>query len=190
MERGPKSHTEASRPHEPRTFAGEATRVAAGLRVAIVVSRWNDRVTGGLLAGALDRFAEAGLSADAVDVAADVDLDAVAGGDDDGFVDAVFAEEFGLAGSLILLILYLALISRGLMIAASGATLFMRLLGGSITMIFFTYVFVNMGMVSGILPVVGVPLPWMSYGGTAMVTLGLGAGLLMSIHRHRKLVQT
>jgi len=106
------------------------------------------------------------------------------------FVFAVFAEEFGLVGNLSLLILYLALISRGLMIAASGATLFMRLLGGSITMIFFTYVFVNMGMVSGILPVVGVPLPWMSYGGTAMVTLGLGAGLLMSIHRHRKLVQT
>ena len=68
--------------------------------------------------------------------------------------------------------------------------MFMRLLAGSITMIFFTYAFVNMGMVSGILPVVGVPLPWMSYGGTAMVTLGLGAGLLMSIHRHRKLVQT
>jgi rod shape determining protein RodA len=106
------------------------------------------------------------------------------------FVFAVFAEEFGLVGNLILLVLYLALMLRGLMIAASGATMFMRLLAGSITMIFFTYAFVNMGMVSGILPVVGVPLPWMSYGGTAMVTLGLGAGLLMSIHRHRKLVQT
>lgn len=69
MERGQKSHAAASRVHEPRTFAGEATRVAAGLRVAIVVARWNDRVTGGLLAGALDRFAEAGLSADAIDVA-------------------------------------------------------------------------------------------------------------------------
>jgi rod shape determining protein RodA len=106
------------------------------------------------------------------------------------FVFAVFAEEFGLVGNLILLVLYLALMLRGLMIAASGATMFMRLLAGSITMIFFTYAFVNMGMVSGILPVVGVPLPWMSYGGTAMVTLGLGAGLLMSIQRHRKLVQT
>ena len=69
MERGQKSHAAASRVHEPRTFAGESTRVAAGLRVAIVVARWNDRVTGGLLAGALDRFAEAGLSADAIDVA-------------------------------------------------------------------------------------------------------------------------
>jgi rod shape determining protein RodA len=106
------------------------------------------------------------------------------------FVFAVFAEEFGLAGNLILVTLYGCLIGRGLMIAANAATLFMRLLAGSITMIFFTYAFVNMGMVSGILPVVGVPLPLMSYGGTAMVTLALGAGLLMSVHRHRKLVQT
>jgi len=106
------------------------------------------------------------------------------------FVFAVFAEEFGLVGNLLLVLLYFAFISRGLMIAAAGATLFLRLLAGAITMIFFTYAFVNMGMVSGILPVVGVPLPWMSYGGTAMVTLGLGAGLLMSIHRQRKLMQT
>jgi len=87
-------------------------------------------------------------------------------------------------------LLYTLLIGRGLMITANAPTLFTRLLGGSITMIFFTYAFVNMGMVSGILPVVGVPLPFMSYGGTALVTLGLGAGILMSIQRHRKLVQT
>ncbi|HVL57465.1 MAG TPA: rod shape-determining protein RodA [Burkholderiaceae bacterium] len=105
------------------------------------------------------------------------------------FIFAVFSEEFGLLGNCVLLMLYLALISRGLLIAANGATLFMRLLAGAITMIFFTYAFVNMGMVSGVLPVVGVPLPFMSYGGTALVTLGLGAGLLMSINRHRKLVQ-
>ena len=86
--------------------------------------------------------------------------------------------------------LYLLLVVRGLMIAANAPTLFTRLLAGSITMIFFTYAFVNMGMVSGILPVVGVPLPFMSYGGTALVTLGLGAGMLMSIQRHRKLIQT
>lgn len=106
------------------------------------------------------------------------------------FIFAVFAEEFGLAGAVVLLVLYLALIARGLMIAANAATFFSRLLAGAITMIFFTYAFVNMGMVSGILPVVGVPLPLMSYGGTALVTLGLGAGMLMSIQRNRKLVQT
>jgi rod shape determining protein RodA len=82
------------------------------------------------------------------------------------------------------------LISRGLVIAAQAANEFARLLAGAITLIFFVYAFVNMGMVSGILPVVGVPLPLMSYGGTAMVTLGMGAGLLMSISRNRKLVQT
>lgn len=106
------------------------------------------------------------------------------------FIFAVYAEEFGLIGNVILLILYLLLIGRGLMIAAQAPTIFTRLLAGAITLMFFTYAFVNMGMVSGILPVVGVPLPFMSYGGTAMVTLGLGAGILMSIHRHRKLVQT
>lgn len=93
-------------------------------------------------------------------------------------------------GISVLLILYLLLFARGLMIAANAPTFFTRLLAGSLTSIFFTYAFVNMGMVSGILPVVGVPLPMMSYGGTALVTLGMGAGILMSIQRHRKLVQT
>jgi rod shape determining protein RodA len=106
------------------------------------------------------------------------------------FIFAVFSEEFGLVGNLLLLLLYLALIVRGLMISANAPTLFTRLLAGSITMSFFTYAFVNMGMVSGILPVVGVPLPLLSYGGTALVTLGMGAGILMSIQHHRKLVQT
>ncbi len=105
------------------------------------------------------------------------------------FIFSVFAEEYGLIGILVLLFLYLLLIGRGLMIAANAPTLFTRLLAGAITMIFFTYAFVNMGMVSGILPVVGVPLPFISYGGTAMVTLGLGLGMLMSIARSR-LVQT
>ncbi|MBS0308513.1 MAG: rod shape-determining protein RodA [Proteobacteria bacterium] len=106
------------------------------------------------------------------------------------FVFAVFSEEFGLIGNLVLLTLYLLLIGRGLMIAANAPTLFSRLLAGAVTMMFFTYAFVNMGMVSGILPVVGVPLPFMSYGGTAFVTLGLGIGILMSIQRHRKLIQS
>jgi rod shape determining protein RodA len=98
----------------------------------------------------------------------------------------VYAEEFGLAGNLVLLLVYLLIIGRGLMIAANGATLFARLLAGAITLIFFTYAFVNIGMVIGVLPVVGVPLPLMSYGGTAMVTLGLGLGLLMSVSRQRR----
>ena len=106
------------------------------------------------------------------------------------FVFALYAEEFGIIGIIGLLLIYLLLIGRGLMIAANAPSLFTRLLAGAITMIFFTYAFVNMGMVSGILPVVGVPLPFMSYGGTAFVTLGLGAGILMSIQRHRKLIQT
>ena len=106
------------------------------------------------------------------------------------FIFAVFSEEFGLIGNSVLLVLYLLLIGRGLIIAANAPTFFSRLLAGAITLIFFTYAFVNMGMVSGILPVVGVPLPFMSYGGTALVTLGLGAGILMSIQRHRKLVQS
>ena len=105
------------------------------------------------------------------------------------FIFAVFSEEFGLFGNLLLLTLYALLIGRGLMIAANAATLFSRLLAGAITMIFFTYAFVNMGMVSGILPVVGVPLPLISYGGTALVTLFVGIGILMSIHGHRMLVQ-
>ena len=106
------------------------------------------------------------------------------------FAFAVYSEEFGLIGNVVLLFLYLLLIGRGMMIAANAPTTFTRLLAGSITMIFFTYAFVNMGMVSGILPVVGVPLPFISYGGTALLTLGVGAGILMSIQRHRKLVQT
>lgn len=106
------------------------------------------------------------------------------------FIFAVFSEEFGLIGNIILLLLYLLLIGRGLLIAANAPTLFSRLLAGALSLMFFTYAFVNMGMVSGILPVVGVPLPFMSYGGTAFVTLGLGVGMLMSIHRHRKLMQS
>jgi rod shape determining protein RodA len=106
------------------------------------------------------------------------------------FIFAVFAEEFGLVGNLVLLVLYLLVIGRGLVIAANAPTLFSRLLAGSITLTFFTYAFVNMGMVSGILPVVGVPLPLVSYGGTSMVTLLLGFGMLMSIQTHRKLVQS
>jgi rod shape determining protein RodA len=99
------------------------------------------------------------------------------------FVFAALSEEFGLAGVLLLVAGYLLLIMRGLWIAGSGPTLFARLLAGAITLSLFTYAFVNMGMVSGILPVVGVPLPFISYGGTAMVTLGLGLGILMSVAR-------
>jgi rod shape determining protein RodA len=106
------------------------------------------------------------------------------------FIFAVYSEEFGLVGNLFLMFMYLLLIGRGLMIAANAPNFFTRLLAGAVTMIFFTYAFVNMGMVSGILPVVGVPLPFMSYGGTALLTLGLASGILMSIQRHRKLVQT
>jgi rod shape determining protein RodA len=106
------------------------------------------------------------------------------------FIFAVYSEEFGLLGTSVLLVLYAALIARGLMIAASAPTPFSRLLAGSVTLIFFTYAFVNMGMVSGILPVVGVPLPFISYGGTALVTLFFGIGILMSVARERKLVQT
>jgi rod shape determining protein RodA len=106
------------------------------------------------------------------------------------FVFAVFSEEFGLLGNLVLIALFFALIKRGLAISASAPNLFTRLLGAAVTLIFFTYAFVNIGMVSGLLPVVGVPLPFISYGGTALVTLGFGAGILMSIHRHRRLVQS
>ena len=105
------------------------------------------------------------------------------------FIFAVLAEEFGLIGITVLIVLYGLLIGRGLMIAAKAPTLFTRLLAGGIALIFFTYAFVNMGMVSGILPVVGVPLPFVSYGGTSLVTLLLGIGILMSIHKHRMLVQ-
>ncbi len=106
------------------------------------------------------------------------------------FVFAAFSEEFGLIGCVGLLLGFTFLIFRGLMIAAEAPTVFSRLLAGAVTMSFFTYAFVNMGMVSGILPVVGVPLPFISYGGTAMVTLGLGLGILMSISKSRRLVQT
>ena len=106
------------------------------------------------------------------------------------FIFAVFSEEFGLMGELVLLTLYTALIARGLYIAANGATLFGRLLAGSLTMAFFTYAFVNVGMVSGILPVVGVPLPFMSYGGTALTTLGIAVGLIMSVGRQKRLMKS
>jgi rod shape determining protein RodA len=106
------------------------------------------------------------------------------------FIFAVFSEEFGLMGGLVLLFLYMSLIARGLYIAANGATLFGRLLAGSLTMAFFTYAFVNIGMVSGILPVVGVPLPFMSYGGTALTTLGVAVGLIMSVSRQKRLMKS
>ncbi len=100
----------------------------------------------------------------------------------------MYSEEFGLAGNCLLLLLYTLLIGRGLVIAAQAASFFSRMLAGAVTLIFFTYAFVNMGMVSGILPVVGVPLPFISYGGTALVTLFLGVGILMSLRRQRRLV--
>ena len=106
------------------------------------------------------------------------------------FIFAAFGEEFGMMGALGLLVGFTALILRGLMIASDAPTLFSRLMAGAVTLSFFTYVFVNMGMVSGILPVVGVPLPFISYGGTAMVTLGFGLGLLMSISKSRRLIQS
>lgn len=106
------------------------------------------------------------------------------------FIFAVYAEEFGLIGNAILLILLMALIFRGLTIALQAATLFDRLLAGAITLMFFTYAFVNMAMVSGLLPVVGVPLPLFSYGGTTIVTQGLGLGILFNVARNRRLVQT
>ena len=106
------------------------------------------------------------------------------------FIFAAYAEEFGLVGNLLLIAGFVFLILRGLAIALEASTLFSRLLAGALTMIFFTYAFVNMAMVSGILPVVGVPLPFISYGGTAMVTLGLAIGMLMSIAKAKRLVQT
>ena len=102
------------------------------------------------------------------------------------FIFAAFSEEFGLAGNLTLIVCFTFLILRGLMIAADAPTLCARLLAGALTTIFFTYAFVNMGMVSGILPVVGVPLPFISYGGTAMVTLGLALGMLMSVAKSKR----
>lgn len=101
------------------------------------------------------------------------------------FIFAVFAEEFGLIGVLLLLALYLFIVMRGLVIAVNAPSMYGRLLAGSLSLSFFVYVFVNTGMVTGLLPVVGVPLPLVSYGGTAMVTLMAGFGMLMSIHSHR-----
>jgi rod shape determining protein RodA len=106
------------------------------------------------------------------------------------FIFAAFSEEFGLFGNLLLIGGFIFLVLRGLAIALEAPTVFSRLLAGSVTFIFFTYAFVNMGMVSGILPVVGVPLPFISYGGTAMVTLGMGLGILMSISKAKRLVQS
>ncbi|MFD0667754.1 rod shape-determining protein RodA [Ramlibacter sp. MAHUQ-53] len=106
------------------------------------------------------------------------------------FIFAAYSEEFGLVGNLLLIAGFIFLILRSFTIALEASSLFSRLLAGAVTMIFFTYAFVNMGMVSGILPVVGVPLPFISYGGTAMVTLGLALGILMSIARSKRLVQT
>jgi rod shape determining protein RodA len=106
------------------------------------------------------------------------------------FILAVFGEEFGLLGLLLLLTLYLIVIGRGLMIAMNAPTTFSRLLAGAITMTFFTYAFVNVGMVTGILPVVGVPLPLVSYGGTAILSMFMGFGILMSISTHKRLVST
>ena len=101
------------------------------------------------------------------------------------FIFAVYAEEFGLYGGIMLLVLYALLIIRGLAIAASAQTQFGRLFAGAMSMMFFVYVFVNVGMVTGVLPVVGVPLPFLSYGGTALLTLGAACGMLMSIQRYR-----
>lgn len=106
------------------------------------------------------------------------------------FIFAVFGEEFGYLGAILLVAIYLAVVARGLTIAARAPTLFGRLMAATLSLNLFTYVFVNMGMVSGILPVVGVPLPLMSYGGTALVTLLLGVGILMSVATHRQLNKT
>ncbi|MDO9146418.1 MAG: rod shape-determining protein RodA [Hydrogenophaga sp.] len=106
------------------------------------------------------------------------------------FIYAAFSEEFGLMGTLGLMVAFIFLVVRGLIIALEAPTLFARLLAGALTLNIFVYAFVNMGMVSGILPVVGVPLPFVSYGGTAMVTLGVGLGMLMSIARSKRLMQS
>jgi len=104
------------------------------------------------------------------------------------FIFAVIGEEFGFLGLILLLALYLFVIGRGLFMAQECQDTFARLVAGTISLTFFVYVFVNAGMVSGVLPVVGVPLPLVSYGGTSMVTLMAGFGILMSLHSHRKLV--
>jgi len=106
------------------------------------------------------------------------------------FIFAVFGEEFGLIGNAVLLVLYLLLIGRAMVITMNASTLFSRLVAGAITLMFFTYAFVNMAMVSGLLPIVGVPLPLISFGGTALVSLFIGLGILMSVQANRKLVKT
>jgi rod shape determining protein RodA len=106
------------------------------------------------------------------------------------FIFAVYSEEFGLVGNMLLLLMYLFVIGRGFVITSNASTYFTRLMAGSVTLTFTTYAFVNMGMVSGILPVVGVPLPLVSYGGTSMLTLLVGVGMLMSIETHKQLVKT
>jgi len=104
------------------------------------------------------------------------------------FIFAVYSEEFGLLGVILLMILYITILTRGMVIAAQAQDAFSRLLAGSLTLTFFVYIFVNMGMVSGILPVVGLPLPLISYGGTSLVTMMASFGLLMSIHTHKRLL--
>ncbi len=106
------------------------------------------------------------------------------------FIFAVYSEEFGLLGVLCLLALYLYILARGMIIASKAEDNFSKFLAGSITLTFFVYVFVNIGMVSGILPVVGVPLPLVSYGGTSLVTLLAGFGILMSISTHKRMLAT
>ncbi|MGB5511912.1 MAG: FtsW/RodA/SpoVE family cell cycle protein, partial [Woeseiaceae bacterium] len=107
---------------------------------------------------------------------------------DTDFIFAVLGEEFGLLGALTLLTLYIFVIGRGLYIAAQAHDTYSRLLAGSISLTFLVYVFVNTAMVTGLIPVVGVPLPLVSFGGTSMVTLMVGFGILMAIHSHRKLL--
>src|SRR5690606_36167715 len=104
------------------------------------------------------------------------------------FIIAVLAEEFGLLGVCLLLLLYVLIVARGLYIASQAQDTYPRLAAGCIAITFFVYVFVNIGMVSGLLPVVGVPLPLISYGGTSALTLMAGFGILMSIHTHKKML--
>jgi len=106
------------------------------------------------------------------------------------FIFAVYGEEFGLVGGIVLVLLYLLFIGRCFVIAANASTLFGRLMAGTMALLFFTYAFVNIGMVTGILPVVGVPLPFMSFGGTALMTLFIAVGIMMSVQSHRKLVNS
>ncbi len=106
------------------------------------------------------------------------------------FIFAVYGEEFGLIGGVVLVVLYLLFIGRCLVIASNASTLFGRLMAGTMSLLFFTYAFVNIGMVTGMLPVVGVPLPFMSFGGTALMTLFIAVGILMSVQSHRKLVNS